>query len=362
MLLSRRGVLLGAAAAAGLAGQDNLPDISSVPPDLELPPLAAGEPAPGRRVRESLPEWNGTGVHHVLYLPRDWSPERQYPVIVEYAGNGNFSNRFGDVSTGEVEGSKLGYGISGGEGFLWIAMPYVDPRAKRNQIIWWGDPEATASYCRRAVRYVCERYRGDPSAVIFAGFSRGAIAGNYIGLREDAIADIWLAFILYSHYDGVMTNWPYPDARGTPALARLKRLAGRAQFVCHEGSVEATRLYLQAAKAQGAFTFETIRFRNHNDAWTLRDTPERRHLRQWLAQVLAARPGTHAISGIARDGNAASPDALIESGAHWTNADEHGRYRLRSLSGPRRTVIISKNGRRLASYEVRLEGRDAVLG
>src|SRR5262249_22953140 len=159
---------------------------------------------------------------------------------------------------------------------------------------------------------------------------RGAIAVNYIGLRNEAIADIWLAFIPYSHYDGVMTNWPYPDARGTPALIRLRRLAGRAQFVCHEGSVEPTRHYLRTAKAPGAFTFESIRFRNHNDAWTLRDVPERRHLRQWLAQVLATRPGTHSISGVARNGRTATPGALVESGAHWTTAEEDGHYQLRS--------------------------------
>jgi len=44
-------------------------------------------------------------------------------VIVEYAGNGNYANKYGDVSSGEVEGSKLGYGISGGTGFIWICMP-----------------------------------------------------------------------------------------------------------------------------------------------------------------------------------------------------------------------------------------------
>ena len=34
--------------------------------------------------------------------------------------------------------------------------------------------------CKRAVRRVCENYGGDPSAILIAGFSRGAIATGYI--------------------------------------------------------------------------------------------------------------------------------------------------------------------------------------
>jgi hypothetical protein len=63
----------------------------------------------------------------------DWKPGRRYPVIVEYAGNGNYANKYGDVSTGEVEGSKLGYGISGGNGFIWICLPYVNTLENKNQ-------------------------------------------------------------------------------------------------------------------------------------------------------------------------------------------------------------------------------------
>jgi hypothetical protein len=45
-------------------------------------------------------------------------------VIVEYAGNGNYSNASGDVSRGVPEGSNLGYGISGGKGFVSVCAPY----------------------------------------------------------------------------------------------------------------------------------------------------------------------------------------------------------------------------------------------
>src|SRR5207253_2146453 len=78
------------------------PDLSSVPADLQTPAMTEGEPAAGRRVKQTTPGWEGTAVHHALYLPRDWKAEVRYPVIVEYAGNGNYKNSFGDVSKGTV--------------------------------------------------------------------------------------------------------------------------------------------------------------------------------------------------------------------------------------------------------------------
>jgi hypothetical protein len=37
----------------------------------------------------------------------------------------------------------------------------------------------------------------------------------------------------------------------------------------------------------GNFTFVPVPFRNHSDAWVLRDVPERRRLRAWLDAALA---------------------------------------------------------------------------
>lgn len=261
------------------------PDITSVPADLQLPPVSAVAPAPGKRVRQMLPSYRGTGVHHLLYLPADWKPGHKYPVIVEYAGNGNYSNLYGDVSDGSVEGSKLGYGISGGSGFLWLCLPYVNSSGKINQTLWWGDVEATAQYAKDAVRMVCNRYGGDTKRVVLTGFSRGAIACNYIGLHDDEIAVLWRAFIPYSHYDGVR-KWPYPDYDKAAALARLKRLNGRPQFIIQENSVEDTRQYLKQTGVAAPFVFRPLEFRNHNDAWALRDIPERREVRQWLRTTL----------------------------------------------------------------------------
>jgi hypothetical protein len=275
--------------APALAAQE-LPDLSTVTPDLETPPMQNGDPAPGRRVRQTAPEYKGTEVHHALYLPSDWKRGGKYPVIVEYAGNGNYRNQYGDVSTGRVEGSNLGYGLSGGKGFLWVCMPYVNEAEKKNQITWWGDLKATVEYCRRTVPRVCEEYGGDPESVILTGFSRGAIACNHVGLHNEEIAKLWLAFIPYSHYDGVR-KWGWERPEDEPAITRLRRLRGRAQFICHERSIEDTKKYLEATGVKAPFTFQPIAFRNHNDGWTLRDIPERRAARAWLTKVLKDKPG-----------------------------------------------------------------------
>jgi hypothetical protein len=204
---------------------------------------------------------------------------------------------------------------------------------------------ATVDYCRKTVRSVCEDYGGDPSAVILTGFSRGAIGCGYLGLHDDAIADIWLAFIPYSHYDGVRT-WPYPDSDRAAAIERLQRLKGRASFVCHEGSVHSTREFIESTGIQAPFTFQTIHLRNHNDAWVLRDLPERKAVREWLQEVLRTRAGTHAVRGQVMD-KAARPIAgvRIQTGdTHWTFTDSEGRYELRGLIASQRSLVPSKPG------------------
>jgi hypothetical protein len=135
---------------------------------------------------------------------------------------------------------------------------------------------------------VCGEYGGDPSALILAGFSRGAIACNFIGLHDDAIAQLWLAFVAHSHYDGVRA-WDYPGSDRLSALERLNRLHGRPQFISHEASTDETETYLKTACPGGRFTFQALPYRNHTDSWVLRDIPERKTLREWVQTVLQER-------------------------------------------------------------------------
>jgi hypothetical protein len=238
-------------------------------------------------VKIQLREWANSSLFHVVYLPKDWEPGKRYPVIAEYPGNGGFSNRLGDRSTGRVEDCKLGFGISGGQGFIWVSLPFVDSKSKTHALNWWGDPDATAKYCREAVAQICDRFGGDPDAVILTGFSRGAIATSYIGLRDDETSKMWRAIIAHSHFDGVR-KWNYEDSDADSARRRLKRLHGRPLFVTHEASVEDTAIFLKSAGITA--TSRALPFPNHTDEWVLKDIPERAEVRRWLADVLAKSP------------------------------------------------------------------------
>ena len=272
------------------------PDIRTIKPDLKVPPLAKGKPAPGQRVKGTHPDWQGKAVYHVLYLPADWQPSKKFPVIVEFAGNGPYRSPFGDVSTGHPEASKMGYGISGGKGYIWLCLPYLNDAGQQNVTQWWGNAPRrnagpTVAYAKKTVPWICQQFGGDPQRIVLCGFSRGAIACNFIGLHDDEIAKLWRAFIPYSHYDGVH-RWGYPSGDRSSALLRLKRLGNRPQFICHENSegrlnLKATRKYLKNTGVKSKFTFCETGYRNHNDAWLLRPGPVRIALRNWLTEVMA---------------------------------------------------------------------------
>ncbi|MBE7537435.1 MAG: hypothetical protein HS122_03350 [Opitutaceae bacterium] len=217
------------------AGKINIgyPDISSLHPDLESPEISEDEPAAGRRVRTTLPKWRGTSVYFSLYLPIDWKHGHTFPVIVEYPGNGNYRSKHGDICTGRVEDCNLGFGISGGKGSIWICLPFVDETKHENALQWWGNVDVTVAFCKEAVAYICSKYGGDPTAVFLCGFSRGAIACNFIGLHDEEIAGIWRGFFAASHYDGARA-WPYAGSDRAAARERLERLGNRRVFVSHE--------------------------------------------------------------------------------------------------------------------------------
>ena len=263
------------------ARAETAPDITPVPQDLTPPPVIAGEPAPGKRVLQALPAYRNTSVRHALYLPTDWEKGRSYPVLVEYAGNSR------TVAGGQ---SCLGYGLSGGRGFLWLCLPFVSTNHQQDMSQWWGDVDATAAYCREAVRQVCRDWGGDARAVFLTGFSRGAIACNVIGLHDDATAALWRGFVCHSHYDD--GRWQGTDAAG--AAERIKRLGHKPQFVSNEVPVvekERIEAYLRRVHPDGNFTFLTLPYSNHTETWVLRDLPERKTARDWLARQLRPQGG-----------------------------------------------------------------------
>ena len=261
---------------------------------LVTPAMTDEEPGPGRRVRQVAPEYAGTQVHHALYLPVDWQPGRLHPVMVEYTGN-----RFLKCgSTGKVEDANLGYGLTGGRKFIWVAMPYVEKGRRENAVTWWGDKQATVDYCKTNVPRICEQFHGDPDNVFVCGFSRGAIAANYIGLADDEIARLWKGFFAHDHYDGVR-KWGYPESDRASALQRLKRVRGRPVLISGGGASREVGAYLKPHLALGRFTFLDVHVRRifhipdgkiihpHTDLWMCKDSEYRRRARAWLECVLA---------------------------------------------------------------------------
>ena len=270
-----------------------IPDLRGTRADLSLPDLVDEKFGPGIRTKSRNPE-DPKGVYHVLYLPSDWKSGKKYPVIVEYAGNGPYRDKNGDVSSGLVEGSKLGYGFTGGKGYIWLCLPYLNSSGTENVRKWWGDapeydPIPTVEYCKFTVRRICEKFGGDPKKIILCGFSRGAIACNFIGLHDDEISKLWAGFIPFSHYDGVR-KWAYPGSDKKSAMIRIARLGDRPQLILSESqaNTQFTRKYIESLKGIGTdqLTFMDSGFRNHNDEWVLRPSATRSFARQWLKRIV----------------------------------------------------------------------------
>lgn len=264
---------------------------------LSDPEVVSGDPVSGKRVSITTPDYSGTNVHHTLYLPENWNPDwkekkKSYPLIVEYSGNRAPSLG----SSGRVEDSVLGYGLSSGEA-VWLNLPFVDAKGQANQPNWWGDEAATAAYAKKVVPKIMAEYGIDPDRVILCGFSRGAIAVNYIGLHDDEIAALWSGFVTHDHYDGVMewrgTKWgaPLPIYRKA-AAERFKRINGRPVLICQNGGTSEIRkvigspenvsfLDVDTRAIFGIYPTET-RIHPHTDRWLLKPSAQRNKVLDWM--------------------------------------------------------------------------------
>jgi hypothetical protein len=289
------------------------PDVTTIPPDLVTPQVVSGDPTPGKRVSQALPGYEESKVRHALYLPTDWIDGETYPVIAEFTGNN------GTVASGKA---AQGYGISGGKGYVWVTLPFVSEDGREDMDWWWGDPDRTADYATAAVESVCQQWGGNPKAVILTGYSRGAIACNYIGLRNNAIAKLWLGMVPVSHYDNFSRK--ATEAEQAPRLERLLRLGETPQYVCGEMHLaerhndqrllalvrthgysdievatrelnlksileqEGIRDFITQNHPDAKVTFDTFPWVNHDGDWILRDTPTRTRLRNWVQRLVAS--------------------------------------------------------------------------
>ena len=264
---------------------------------LKLPATSIGHPAAGTRVAATPSEYQGTKVHHMLYLPSDWEAGKSYPLIVEFTGN--YSPASG--STGEVKDAALGFGLTGGKA-IWLTLPYISKDGLKNEVTWWGNTQATIDYALKNVPRVCQQFGADPKRIILCGFSRGAIGVSYLGLHNDNISKLWSGFVTHDHFDGVRQwrkPWGSPLAKyQKEATARLSRLNGRPVLICQNNSTKETRNFLSGRIPLQNVTFLDIPistifppFPNpiaphpHTDRWPLLPSPARDTARQWFQKA-----------------------------------------------------------------------------
>ena len=233
-----------------------------------------------------------------------------------------------------------------GSDFIWLVLPYVDSVAKTNVLWWWGSEDATIEYCLTNLRRTCERFGGDPNAVLFTGFSRGAIAAGYLALRNDEIADVWLGFLPHSHIDGGRFT-----ADG--ARERLARTRGRPTFVTYGSDDDGKNESPKGARILRELGFPVVERElaglKHTDRFLDTDSLIRREMRAWMADVLKHRPGTWTVRGRVMDaqGNGV-PGVRVQCGSwHWAMTDGEGRYQLPGLTPGRRVLTAQKPGMRL---------------
>lgn len=266
-----------------LSAQGNQPEWRRPPGRLDVPAVEDATPAPGKRVRYKLPGDKKSRIYCILNLPADWQRGKKYPVIVEYPGNVFFAPAC--YSTGLPEQCVIGYGMTKGRGAICLGMPFVDRTRGGIAENGWGNLEDTSDYVMRAVAEVCDHFGGDRENVILTGFSRGAIACGYIGLRNDKIAALWKGFHACQHFDGA--NWNGSTMTG--AIERAARFKGQGVFQT-DNSQDKFQPVMDAMKTKVIWAQSGLRF--HSTAMFLDDRPSTQQLRGWFWN-LVGQSGAH---------------------------------------------------------------------
>lgn len=254
------------------------PEWQRPPGRIDVPAVEDDAPAPGKRVRYRLAGDEASDMYSVLNLPEDWQSGRKYPVIVEYPGNIFFGPQC--FSSGLPDQCVIGYGMTKGRGAICLGLPFVDRAAGTIAENAWGNADDTAEYAMRMVSTVCDTFGGDRDNIVLTGFSRGAIACGYIGLRNDRIAALWKGFHACQHYDGA--NWngsTIPDA-----IERAVRFKGKAIFHT-DNSQEKFQPVMDAMQTTVTWASSGLGF--HSTAMFLDERASTQQLRQWFWQLVA---------------------------------------------------------------------------
>ncbi|RFC44678.1 MAG: hypothetical protein DVB28_000942 [Verrucomicrobia bacterium] len=244
---------------------------------IDVPDIESCAPAPGKRVRYRLLDDALTDIYSVLNLPEDWRPNQKYPVIVEYPGNVFYAAAC--YSTGLPDQCVIGYGMTKGKGAICLGMPFLDRVSGKLAENGWGNAADTADYVIRMVAEVCAKFGGDRDNVVLTGFSRGAIACGYIGLRDSSIAGLWKGFHACQHYDG--DGWNGETLEG--AIERASRFQGAGVFQT-DNPEDKFRPVTDVMKTQVTWAHSGLGF--HSTAMFLDDRPSTQQLRQWFWKIV----------------------------------------------------------------------------
>lgn len=248
---------------------------------LGVPPVEDGPPRPGKRVRFRLPGQDPAAAYAILHLPEDWQPGSVFPVIAEWPGNIFFTT--GCYSTGLPEQCVIGHGIARGRGAICLGLPFVDRTRPGPVEDGWGNPDETAAHTVQMVEEVCSRFGGDRNNILATGFSRGALACGFIGLRDDRIAALWKGIHACQHHDG--DGWRGATLAG--AVERAKRFRGRAVFLT-DNSLKAFR---PVSEAMGVpVTGVSSGLGAHATTMFLDDRPSTVQLRDWFRKLVVPNP------------------------------------------------------------------------
>ena len=247
---------------------------------LDVPSVENAAPSAGHRVRYRLEGDQDSKIYSLLNLPEDWKPGQKYPVIVEYPGNVFFTP--GCYSTGLPDQCVIGFGMNKGKGAICLGLPFVDRQADEIVESGWGNADDTCDYAIKMVDQVCTKFGGDPENLVLTGFSRGAIACGYIGLRNDRIAKLWKGIHACQHYDG--DGWRGATLEG--AIERGQRFQGKAVFQT-DNSQEKFQRVMDAMTTE--VTYVDSGLGAHATAMFLDDRPSTVQLRKWFIDLVSNR-------------------------------------------------------------------------
>jgi len=179
--------------------------------DYFTPPIVErGSPAPGKRIKLQLQ--NYPNACYTLYLPKNYTNKKVWPLIIELPG-----------STGLCDATHLGYGISKGVNWIWASIPYVDKQGSIVKYFWGDDPLCTTRFLVAVLNNIKKNYPINTKKVVLAGFSSGAFAISGMGNWNEKISSNWAGFFAHSHFEGCCLSGGFPGS----SSKRMERLRGK---------------------------------------------------------------------------------------------------------------------------------------